>query len=400
MNLQVTVGPSGADFCGSDDLAIQAAIEYVAVHGGGTVQVAPGTYRLYNSVRLRSHVRLVGSGPETLLLKEPSTTVPIVEDTDWYETRVTVADASPFRVGGGVLLSGKSPHYGHEQIQIFTVVAIEGNSLWLDNLTSATGHPVHINNFWVGHEATASTLFSYVTGNWISDVEVSHLRVDGNRTANTYLHGNYAGALYFQDCRRVHLHHLQVENVDSDGLSFQVVDDLTIEDSVFTDAVQGIHAGSGSQRPLIRRNTIQRISSHGLVWCWGVKYGVAEDNVIEDCGSASSIGHRDTDNIMRRNVIRRCVTGLTYRDDPPHQAAHDNLIEENEFIDIGTPEAPGYAVNMDAPVKGNVLRRNRFVCTQPGLMTAAIRLGPKVQDVVIEENQVEGIAVEVEDLRA
>lgn len=399
MNFQVTVGPSGADFCGSDDLAIQAAIEYVAAHGGGTVQVAPGTYRLYNSVRLRSHVQLVGSGPETLLFKEPSTTVPIVEDTDWYETRVTVADASPFRVGGGVLLSGNSPHYGHEQIQIFTVVAIEGNTLWLDNLTSATGHPVHINNFWVGHEATASTLFSYITGNWISDVEVSHLRVDGNRTHNTYLHGNYAGAVYFQDCRRVHLHHLQVENVDSDGLSFQVVDDLTIEDSVFTDAVQGIHAGSGSQRPVIRRNTIQRISSHGLVWCWGVKYGVAEDNVIEDCGSASSIGHRDTHNIMRRNAFRRCVTGLTYRDDPEHQAAHDNLVEENEFTDIGIPETPGCAVNMDAPVKGNVLRRNRFVCTQPGLMAAAIRLGPKVQEVVIEENQVEGIAVEVEDLR-
>jgi len=397
MAISLTVGPTAANE--ADGAIIQQAIEHVAALGGGTVQVAPGTYRLHNSIRLRSGVRLIGSGPDTLLFKEPSTTVPIVEDSDWYHAHVTVGDASAFRVGGGVLLDGKCPHSGTQQVQIHTILGLEGNTLHLDNRGRAR-HPVHLGNFWVGHEATASTLFSYVTGDWVENVEVGHLRLDGNRQNNSYLHGNHAGAVYFQDCRGVHLHHLQVGNVDGDGLSFQIVDDLTIEESVFEDSVQGIHAGSGAQRPLIRNNTIRRTSSHGLVWCWGVRDGLAEGNVIADCGSGISIGHRDTDNTMRGNTVRRCTTGLTYRDDPPHQAAHDNLVDDNLFEDIGGPDAPGIGIDMNAPVHGNVLRRNRFVCTRPGLMGTGIRIGPQVESVELEGNVCEGINHEVEDLRS
>ena len=57
MEIKVTVGPDGADFCGLHDRVIQAAIEYVAARGGGTVELKAGIYRLDNSVRLRSHVR-------------------------------------------------------------------------------------------------------------------------------------------------------------------------------------------------------------------------------------------------------------------------------------------------------------------------------------------------------
>jgi len=399
MSLQVTVGHSDADFCGATDLVIQAAIEYVTARGGGAVQIGPGTYELHNSVRLRSHVRLLGSGAETRLLKAPSVTVPVVEDTDWYDHRVTVSDASGFRVGGGVLLDGKCPHSGMEQITIHTVLAIEGKTLVLQTQARGADHPAHVGNFWVDCGATASTLFSLVTGNWVEDIEVGCLTIDGNRGRSAYLHGNYAGALYFQDSARIHLHDLQVGNMDGDALSFQIAHDLLVEGSCFHDAVQGVHAGSGSQRPVIRRNRIQRTTSHGLVWCWGVRHGLAEGNVIEDCGSGISIGHRDTDNTMRGNTVRRCRTGLTYRDDPVHQAAHRNLIEDNVFEDIGTPDSPACAIDMSAPVSENVVRRNRIRCTQPGLTRAGIRLGPAVASVLLEDNVFEGLPVEVEDLR-
>jgi hypothetical protein len=399
MGLRVTVGPEGADFCGTNDLAIQGAIEYVATRGGGTVEVGPGTYLLHNSVRLRSHVRLLGSGPETLLQKTPSVTVPLTEDTDWYDNRVTVSDASAFRVGGGVLLDGKCPHSGVPQVTIHTILAIEGNTLILKAQARGGDHPAHVGNFWLGHEPTASTLYSMVTGNWVEDVEVAHLRVDGNRGQCAYLNGNYAGAVYFQDSAGVRLHDLQVGNIDGDGLSFQVAHDVTIERSLFHDATQGIHAGSGAQRPIIRENRIERITSHGLVWCWGVRHGVAEGNAIEDCGSAISIGHRDTDNVMRGNAIRRCRTGLVYRNDPTHQAAHRNIVEDNLFEDIGDGESPGCAIDLAGPVADNVIRRNRFRCTQPGLMQTGLRIGPTAGPVMVEGNVCEGVAVEVEDLR-
>src|SRR6516225_5249030 len=70
--LTVTVGPGEADLVGKDDKVLQAAVDYVARLGGGTVRILPGTYRLRNAVYLQSKVRLVGSGPETVLIKESS----------------------------------------------------------------------------------------------------------------------------------------------------------------------------------------------------------------------------------------------------------------------------------------------------------------------------------------
>ena len=60
MPIKVTVGPSGTDFTGADDLVIQAAIEYVSARGGGTVEIKTGLYPLSNSVRLRSGISSSG----------------------------------------------------------------------------------------------------------------------------------------------------------------------------------------------------------------------------------------------------------------------------------------------------------------------------------------------------
>src|SRR5436309_4156383 len=70
----VTVGPRKADLVGSTDRVIQAAVDYLARFGGGTVRVLPGTYRMRNSVFLHSKVRLLGSGTDSVLFKEPSVT--------------------------------------------------------------------------------------------------------------------------------------------------------------------------------------------------------------------------------------------------------------------------------------------------------------------------------------
>jgi hypothetical protein len=399
--MTVTVGPVGADFNGQDDLVIQAAIDYVAARGGGTVEVRPGLYRLQNSVRLRSGITLVGSGPDTVLFKEPSATVAITEDSDWYDHQVTVADPSPFKVGGGILLQAKCPHSGSEQMVINTVLAIAGNRLTLAAQARGPDGGAHRGNFWVGYNATASTLFSLVTANWADDIRVANLRLDGNRGKSAALSGNYGAGMYFQDCERVLIENVEVAHIESDCLSFQVVHDLTVQNCRFLDAVQGVHAGSGSQRPVIRGNLIRGASGNGgLVWCWGVRYGVAENNTIEDCAIGINIGHRDTDNIMRGNIVRRCNRGgLVYRDDPPHQAAHRNLVEGNLFEDIGTLERPGYGIDLDGPVEGNILRANRIVCTQPGLMRAGIRIGPKVGSLELDGNLVEGIPLAVADQR-
>ncbi|MBM3474165.1 MAG: hypothetical protein FJX75_12930 [Armatimonadetes bacterium] len=80
--LTVTVGHADADFVGSDHLALQAAVEYITRLGGGTVRVLPGRFEMGNSLFVRSGLRIVGSGEETILRKCTSAATKLTDDTD------------------------------------------------------------------------------------------------------------------------------------------------------------------------------------------------------------------------------------------------------------------------------------------------------------------------------
>src|SRR5688572_5342211 len=92
--LTVTVGPVGADIVGTSEKALQAAVEYVARLGGGTVKILPGTYRLRNSVFLRSNVRLLGHGDDSILIKEPSDRTTLAEHSDCFDQELKLTDAA------------------------------------------------------------------------------------------------------------------------------------------------------------------------------------------------------------------------------------------------------------------------------------------------------------------
>ena len=55
----------------------------------------------------------------------------------------------------------------------------------------------------------------------------------------------------------------------------------------------------------------------GLFWCWGVKYGLAEGNQMDGNRSYGiSIGHCDTDNVMRKNrIMKSGKVGILFRDE-------------------------------------------------------------------------------------
>src|SRR5690606_31595483 len=96
--LTVTVGPKEADICGSNHRALQAAVDYVARLGGGTVKILPGEYRVRNSVFLQSNVRIVGSGADSTVIKEPSCQTRLASDSDWYDQEITLQDDAGFQV--------------------------------------------------------------------------------------------------------------------------------------------------------------------------------------------------------------------------------------------------------------------------------------------------------------
>lgn len=388
--LTVTVGPKDADLVGTSHKVLQAAVDYVAGLGGGTVQILPGEYHLRGSVRLRSGVRLLGSGSDSILTKNASQTVKLAADSDWYDQEITLVDAKGFEVGDSVCLKTKNPHTGGMNILKRTLVARSGNRFKLDKALRE--------NFWQLGESTCSSLFPLVTGDEIERIAVENITLDGNRANNELLDGNYAGCVFLQDCRNVAFRKVTARNYHGDGLSWQICHDVVVEDCHSHDnSGLGLHPGSGSQRPVIRRNRLER-NDIGIFFCWGVKYGLAEENQCSGNRVGISIGHRDTDNLIRRNTIAgSTAVGILFRPERgPGFCGHRNRLEENTVTDSGKDD--GIAIDIQGGTESITLQQNQLKETRAPAQRIGIRLGPQTRDIRLEENQINGFSKDVQQL--
>jgi hypothetical protein len=388
----LTVGTDSGDLCGRDQRVIQAAVDTVARMGGGTVKLLPGTFRLRNAVYLCSNLRLVGSGPDTVLVKEPSVTAKLAADSDWYDQEVTLADAGGFRVGDGVCLRAKNPHHGGPTVLKRTLVARSGNRFKLDKGLRE--------NLWAAGSPTASTLFPILSGEFVTNIAIEDLTLDGNKANNAELDGNYAGCIFLQDCADVTVRRVVARDYNGDGISWQICHDVTVEDCESRGHTGlGLHPGSGSQRPLMRGNKLVG-NKIGLFFCWGVKYGLAEGNTIEDTATAGiSVGHRDTDNVIRGNTVKRSgQAGILFRPERGKGFTGDrNTVEGNTVHDTGGESAA--AVDVQGTTAGLVFRRNELRETRGPARRAGFRLGKDTADITLDGNTVAGFATEVDDRR-
>jgi Right handed beta helix region len=386
--LTITVGPKNADLVGDTDKVIQAGVDYVARFGGGTVKILPGTYKLRNSVFLQSKVRLVGCGEQTILFKEPSISTKLAADSDWYDQEITLENPAGFEVGDGVCLRTKNPHNGSENVLKRTLIARTGNRFKLDRALRE--------NYWKMGNSTATAVFPLVTGEYISDIAVENLTLDGNRANNANLDGNYGGCIFFQDCSRIAIRGVRALNNNGDGISWQICHDVTVENCTSAGhAGLGLHPGSGSQRPVIRNNKL-RNNDIGIFFCWGVKYGLAENNEIDRCRVGVSIGHRDTDNLVTKNTISHSKdVGILFRPERGKDfAGHRNRIVKNKLIDNGHDKAA--AIDIQGGTEAILLEANEIIETRGPAQRVAVRLGPQTSDIRLVGNTIHGFAKEVE----
>ena len=104
---EIRVGTASGDLQGNDQRALQAAVDYVAQLGGGTVRIGPGRYQMRNALRLRDNVNIVGVPGETVLVACDGFASALAADGDANERQITVADPTAFRVGDGVAIQDK-----------------------------------------------------------------------------------------------------------------------------------------------------------------------------------------------------------------------------------------------------------------------------------------------------
>lgn len=392
--LTVTVGVDRGDLVGNSDRVLQAAVDYLHRFGGGTVRVLPGTYSLRNSVHLPSAVRILGSGPESIITKAASVRVKLAQDSDWYDQEITLDQANGLRVGDGVVLQAKNPHDGSQTVIKRTLIARSGNRFKLNAGLRK--------NLWLSGQPTCASLFPLLTSEHSSDVVIENITLDGNQTNNENLNGNYGGNIFIQDCNRFTFRNVESRNYNGDGISFQICHDVIVENCYSHDnAGLGVHPGSGSQRPRLRGNKLAR-NNIGLFWCWGVKYGLAEDNQITDNRSYGiSIGHNDTDNVMRNNLIQGSGrVGILFRDDARGADfwANRNVLEGNTILNSG--DANGIAIDVQGNTKDLTLRNNQVRETRGPMQRVGLRISQKSQRIQLAGNTFSGLATQVLDLRS
>jgi hypothetical protein len=391
--LTLTVGPKTADLVGSTEKVVQAAVDSVARWGGGTVKILPGTYRFRNAVYLQSNVRILGAGPDSVVLKEPSVTAKLSEDSDWFDQEITFADATGLEIGDGVCLRAKEMSSGGIEVIKRTLVARNGNRFKLDRALRK--------NVWLMADPKVETLFPLFSGENISDVTFENISLDGNKANNGNLDGNYAGCIWLQDCNRITMRKVTARNYNGDGISWQICHDVLVEDSVSHDHTGlGLHPGSGSQRSIIRRNRMTG-NDQGLFFCWGVKWALAEKNYIENSKRYGiSIGHHDTDNVVRDNDVRASgEVGILFRKERAAAfQGNRNRIENNRIL--GVIKERGIGIDVQGQTESIAITTNQIRATHEAGQRIGIRIGSEAKEIKLEANRIEGFSQEVLDLRA
>src|SRR5262249_6066310 len=151
---------------------------------------------------------ILGSGAESVLIKEPSLSSKLVANSDWYDQEITIADPRGLQVGDGVRLRAKNPHTQGWTILKRTLVAQSGKRFKLDR-------PLR-ENVWLEGQPTVASLFPILSGDSVSGVAIESITLDGNRANNENFDGNYAGCIFLQDCNRFNIRKVTARNYNGD----------------------------------------------------------------------------------------------------------------------------------------------------------------------------------------
>ena len=390
---RITVGRENTDLIGDDNRVLQAAVDYIAGLGGGVVEIAAGSYTMHDSLHLRSNVTVRGIQGKTILHKADSVESPLALDGDFGEQQITVVSPAGFEVGYGAAVW--DDRAGGFHTTVARITGRNGNTFSIDNPLMA--------DCMVNNKAKAVTVFPVVSGYNIKNTRVEDLTIDGNKDSNIHLNGCRGAGIFFYRAFGAVISNCTVRSYNGDGISFQQSNDVTVANCISEDnASLGIHPGSGSQRPVVRKCISRRNGSDGLFLCWRVRHGLFEDNELEGNGQFGiSIGHKDSDNLLRRNVVRgNGQNGVFFRNESLGMAAHRNRLEDNVIENNGTNvEAAGVRIRgqtNDLVFKNNIIRDTRPKDSQT--QTVGIQIEETVGKVVLDGNTIEAVTA-IDDKR-
>ena len=397
----ITVGLANADIVGSDNRAIQAAIDMMAARGGGTVHILSGEYILDDALRLRSNIRLTGDGLNNTILKHaPSISSPLLKDADTGQKEATPIDVSRFKVGMGIVF--RSNKYQNEMVtKPFTITRIENGVLYFNNYIEF--------DFIADFEGSkgeegglVANIYPLIFGYEIENATVEGLTVDATVADDPGWVDVRSGNLVLDRCKSCNIHNVKAVNTRGDGILIITSEHITVEDCEGANNTHhGIHSGSHSPWTVVRRCIVHDNGSDGIYICWGVRESEFTDNTVYHNGfglirNGISIGHKDTDDLLARNhIYDNAKDGIHFRTKTEPNGPHrtkviDNLIENNG---LAGPKVKGSGIHICGIVHDIIIENNTIRETREGagrLQMNAVFIEQGVSRVKMSNNKISG----------
>ena len=352
----IRVGIADGDVRGGDNRSIQLAIDALPPDGG-TIEILPGVYTCFDALHLKSGVRLIGHGDQTVLLKCDGARSPLKIDADYGQLKITPVDASGFLPGMGLLVGDNRTGGWLETAT--TVLDVRDGVLTIADYL--------VMDYAARREGWVSSACSLISGIDVEDVCIENLTVDGNKDANSQMNGCRGGAIYLHKARRCSLHGCSVRDYNGDGISIQITEDTAIADCQVHGCTHiGMHPGTGSARVRMKNCTFSDNGEGGFFLCWRVQESTFQDLLCERNGVYGiSVGHKDTDNAFIRCVLRdNGQYGVVFRDEELYNGGHRNTWQECLIENNGNEQA-GIGVRVRGHTHDNTFEDCTFRDTRP-----------------------------------
>ena len=400
----ITVGPSNADVIGTDNFAIQLAIDALALRGGGTVRVLPGEYMLINSIKLRSNIHLTGVREKTILKHCPAISSPLLKDADIGQKEITPKDPTLFKSGMGIVCRSDDLPNAMSELPL-TITRIENGVLYLND---------YINDDFIaeldswgkgGHNGLVANVFPLIHGYYIENATVDGFTVDSYVNENPGWIGIRTGGVCMVRCKNITINNVKSFNCQGDGILIVSCEHVTVENcETAYNTFHGIHPGSHSPWTKVQNCHIHHNGSDGLYICWGVRESEFVDNNIHYNGirkqggkrGGISIVHKDTDNLIARNQIyENALYGISFRKKTEANGAHRNTIKDNIIENNGLPKdgEMGNGIYINGITRDLVFENNTIRETREGenrYQLHAFYIEPEVTRIKMVNNKISG----------
>lgn len=379
---EITVGGDEADVCGFNNQSIQFAIDAVA-KTGGTVKLNPGLYEITAPVRMKSNVKLIGSGKETVLKRGRGVQTRFVVDADYAELKLTVENSDGFEPGMKIQVTD-SDNSSCWNVSTAYITDIQDETVYIDAYL--------IRDYRSDRNGLVSNASSVIEVIKAENVLISNLTADGNRTENFFADGcNSAGILILKS-KKVTVDNVHVKDFNGEGISWQITENVTIRNSEISGSGNtGMHPGTGSPFTIIENNDVHHNDNDGLFICWRVYQSTVTNNKFHHNGRFGiCTGHKDTDVIFTENhIFENGSDGVHLRGERESNAPHRNTFVKNTIENNGTKNG-GYGFSINSPARDLVLKENIFRSTGEKMQKAAVYIQSDGLPPELLNNQMQG----------